>query len=38
MGLFNDAFDVADIMMTKREKGSKAAAKKRAEIKIKKNQ
>jgi hypothetical protein len=37
MGLFNDAYDIADVLMTKREKGSKEAAKKQAEIKVKKS-
>jgi hypothetical protein len=38
MGLFNDAYDAADLMMTEHEKGKKAAAAKKAEIKAKKQQ
>jgi hypothetical protein len=38
MGLFNDAYDAADIMMTEHEKGKKAAQKKKAEIQFKKQQ
>lgn len=36
MGIFNDSYDLADIMMTQHESGNKAAEKKAAEIKAKK--
>jgi hypothetical protein len=36
MGIFNDSYDLADIIMTKQEKGSQAAARKKAEIESKK--
>jgi hypothetical protein len=36
MGIFNDSYDVADIIMTRQEKGDEAAEKKKAEIKAKK--
>lgn len=35
MALFNDAYDAADIMMTRKEKGPKAAEIKKKEIETK---
>lgn len=36
MGIFNDSYDMADVIMTRHEEGDKAAEKKAAEIKAKK--